>query len=66
MRARRFIYLEDECPALGAGWRLVEAQIGYKWVFVKEPHAQRRSRLKRSVWDKISRRKYETKEKASA
>lgn len=65
MRARRLVYFEDEAPSIGSGWRLIEAQIGYKWVYVKELNAKRRSKLKRKTWDQIARREYEAK-KATA
>jgi hypothetical protein len=58
---RCFVYFEDQAPSIGAGWRVVDADIGYKWVHVKEPHAKRRSKIKRAVWDKITERRYEAK-----
>jgi hypothetical protein len=30
------VYLEDEAPRLGSGWRLVTAQIGRKWVRLRD------------------------------
>lgn len=48
-----WIYLEDEAPTIGAGWRPVIARIGYKWVHIKTPGALRGTRIKRKLWDEI-------------
>ena len=47
------VYLEDECPTIGCGWRPVIAKIGYKWVHVRDPNAQRGKKIKRETWDKL-------------
>ena len=60
---RHRIYLEDESPRIGAGWRIVEATIGYKWVKLRTPNAERGTKIKRSVWDTL--RKDESYEAAS-
>ena len=59
------VYFEDECPAIGAGWRLVMAKIGYKWVHVKTPGAGRGTRISRKMWDKLRKQCYETKTQKS-
>lgn len=47
-----YVYLEDEAPRLGAGWRLVVAKIGWKWVRLYD-RMGRTQRIKRGVWDNI-------------
>ncbi len=47
------VYFEDEAPRIGAGWRPVEATVGYKWVKLKTPGADRGTKIKRSVWDNL-------------
>lgn len=47
------VYFEDEAPRIGAGWRIVQASIGYKWVKLKAPTADRGTKIKRSVWDTL-------------
>jgi len=34
------IFFEDECPRTGAGWRLVTAKIGRKWVRLYGPQGR--------------------------
>lgn len=52
--ARKFhVYFEDEAPRLGSGWRIVLAAIGHKWVRLRVPNAERGTRIKRPVWDKL-------------
>ena len=53
MSDRYRVYFEDECPTVGAGWRPVIAKVGYKWVRLKAPHAERGTKIKRIVWDKL-------------
>lgn len=51
--SRLAVYLEDECPRLGAGLRLVwPRRIGWKWVHVSDALG-RKARIKREVWEKI-------------
>lgn len=58
-----WVYLYDEVPSIGCGWRSVEVRIGYKWVHIKRPGAARGTAIARKVWDKITERKYETPER---
>ena len=57
-----WVYLEDEIPSIGSGLRLVEGQVGRKWVWLKasapkvSADSRRRSRIHISVWRKILRR----------
>jgi hypothetical protein len=54
MKTGKFrVYFEDEAPTIGSGWRPVIAKIGYKWVHVRDPNAQRGKKIKRDVWDKL-------------
>lgn len=53
------VYFEDECPSIGAGWRPVVARIGYKWVHIKTPGAERGTKIKRLVWDKLRKERHE-------
>lgn len=48
-----WVYLEDEAPSIGAGWRPVIARIGYKWVHIKTPGAERGTKIRREIWDKL-------------
>jgi hypothetical protein len=50
---RLHVYFQDEAPRIGAGWRPVLAQIGYKWVRIKTPGAERGVRIKRETWDTL-------------
>lgn len=47
------IYLHDEAPRIGCGWRKVEViSIGHKWAIIR--YHGTRARLKRAVWDAVS------------
>lgn len=51
------IYLQDEAPRIGCGWRTVElVSKGYKWVKIRARGGQC-VKLRRSVWDAIERSK---------
>ena len=47
-----FVYLEDEAPRLGAGWRLIEAKVGRKWAHLRDG-MDRRARLPKETWNNI-------------
>ena len=49
------VHLNDEIPLVGAGQRLVEAQVGHKWVYVRRHPARinRKSRIRRALWDAL-------------
>ena len=34
------IFLEDECPRIGCGWRYVTARVGRKWVYLRDAHGR--------------------------
>lgn len=53
---RYYIYLQDEAPRIGAGWRPVMASIGYKWVKLRPTHAERGTKIRRAVWDSLKKR----------
>tara|TARA_R100001377_G_C3182985_1_gene107402 strand:+ start:235 stop:456 length:222 start_codon:yes stop_codon:yes gene_type:complete len=46
---------DDLWPQVATGHRIVEAEIGYKWVRVREAlaWATNRKRVRRSVWDAL-------------
>jgi hypothetical protein len=43
MRVR--IYLEDEAPRIGCGWRTVDVKLGRKWAYLTEVSSGIRTRL---------------------
>lgn len=47
-----YVYFQDECPRLGAGWRMVLVKVGYKWVRLTDALG-RRTKIKRGVWEHI-------------
>lgn len=50
------IYLHDEAPAIGSGWRGVSiVSIGPKWARLRETATRSPFRLKRATWDAIAR-----------
>jgi hypothetical protein len=54
-----WVYLEDEMPRIGSGLRLVEGEVGRKWVRLRSatsPTPSDRSRIHISIWRKIIRR----------
>lgn len=55
------VYLHDEAPALGCGWRTVVVRSkGWKWVRLRNPATGRVARLKRATWDRIERHAQKT------
>jgi hypothetical protein len=50
---RMRLYLHDEAPRLGSGWRIVTALIGRKWVRIAT--TKRRTKITRKLWQEISR-----------
>lgn len=55
MTPKRFpLVLHDELqPIVGSGHRLVWAQVGRKWVYVRETMHTHRKRIKRDLWDTL-------------
>jgi hypothetical protein len=45
------IFLHDEAPRIGCGWRTVTVRLGPKWVRLKCTASGRTARLHRRVWD---------------
>jgi len=39
------VFLEDECPRIGSGWRTVNVKIGRKWAFFTDTANLTRVRL---------------------
>ena len=50
-KARFRVHLQDECPVLGCGRRIVTAEVGHKWVYLTVPFHAQRSRIRRDQWD---------------
>jgi hypothetical protein len=45
------IFLHDEAPRIGTGWRIVIVREGPKWVRLQCAASGRTARLRRRVWD---------------
>ena len=51
---KHHLILQDELqPQVGCGQRWVQAQVGRKWVYVRERMDTNRKRIKRSEWDML-------------
>lgn len=49
-----YIHLEDECPRIGSGWRIVKLKsCGYKWANIYYEPLNKNAKLKRPVWNSI-------------
>ena len=49
------VYLEDEAPKIGAGWRLVHATVGRKWVRMVEVGSERKAKLTVKIWEQLKK-----------
>lgn len=49
------IYLEDEAPRIGCGWRTVMVRIGRKWAYILDPYNGNRARLPKAKAEAIIR-----------
>lgn len=47
------IYLEDECPRIGSGWRTVEIKMGRKWAHLIDTANGHRARLPKDEAERI-------------
>lgn len=47
------IYFQDEAPAIGSGYRPIDAKVGHKWVRVRPRTGGRASRISRATWDRL-------------
>ena len=48
------VYLQDEIPSIGCGWRKLCVKEGRKWVYVRcFNRNQNYRKIKRRVWEKI-------------
>jgi hypothetical protein len=54
-RARVHLYLQDEAPRLGCGWRLFDAHVGNKHVTLTNVTTGKSARLLRSVFEELAR-----------
>jgi len=52
-RERYIVHNQGEVRALGSGRRVVEAEVGYKWVRIWRPNKDRAKKIKRNIWDLI-------------
>ena len=51
---KHHLVLQDELqPQVGSGHRWVQAQVGRKWVYVRERMDTNRKRIKRSEWETL-------------
>lgn len=50
---RMRVYLQDEAPRIGCGWRIVQAMTGRKWVRIASVDG--RGKLTKAVWASIAR-----------
>ena len=55
------IYLKDEAPRIGSGWRVVNlVRLGPKWATVKSAYGPRvTKKFRRSVWDRLTKEGYD-------
>lgn len=49
------VYLEDDCPRIGCGWRLVTAKVGRKWTYLECVSTCTRGRMRKTAWDVVAR-----------
>ena len=55
------LYLKDEAPRIGSGWRVVNlVRLGPKWATVKSAYGPRvTKKFRRSVWDRLTKEGYD-------
>jgi hypothetical protein len=53
------IFFEDEVPRIATGKRRVEAEVGWKWVYLHVPFQQTRVRIKRTLFDALKPKRVE-------
>jgi hypothetical protein len=51
---RMIVHLADEAPRIGAGWRIVEVEVGRKWVRLKDGSGQR-GKIPVARWRQLER-----------
>ncbi len=47
------VYLEDEAPRIGCGWRTLNVTVGRKWIYLQERATGTRARLPIRLLDKL-------------
>jgi hypothetical protein len=52
------LYLHDECPRIGSGWRLVQPRFGRKWVYLTEAATEATGRISIKCWLELSETGY--------
>lgn len=50
MTQRYRIFLHDEAPRIGCGWRTVAVILGRKWVRIMDERTKARHKLKSKLW----------------
>lgn len=55
-RARLGLWLYDEAPRIGSGWRVVDIHVGNRGVTLKCPHTKRVARIPRALFNSIVNR----------
>lgn len=49
---RMYVHFNNECQRIGSGWRIVDVEVGRKWVKLK--HGTRRMIVPKGLWEKVS------------
>lgn len=52
-KTKFLVHLQDECPLVGCGRRIVSVEIGHKWVYLSVPYLTHRARMPRGIWDSL-------------
>jgi hypothetical protein len=60
--ARMRVYLHDEAPRIGCGWRIVQVMTGRLWVRLADS-AGNRAKLTKALWAGIARHGHELPER---
>jgi hypothetical protein len=50
--ARMRVQFNGECPGIGTGWRIVEVQVGRKWVRLATE--VRRAKITKGLWEQMA------------
>ena len=53
-KQRHWLYLSNELPRIGCGWRLVDVKLGRKWVHVTSSTGRHRQRLSMKAWTALA------------
>lgn len=51
MQPQRYhVFLQDEAPRIGSGWRIVTVLKGRKWVRLLDERSGRRAKIRAALW----------------